>query len=336
MAATRRRTFAGVAATVALAMVGASRPAIAQAKRPRVAVVVKVPVSPWFDAMELGIRQAAQEYDVDAWMVRPPGPEPMYQVRAAEKLIEQKIDALAVIPNDAAALAPVFARARAAGIRVITHESPYQVDNDWDIELTTVEAKSEQTIDALAFNMAEAGKYIVIVGSLVVPLHNAWADTCLAMQKAKYPNMNVVPERFGVGENPYDSYKTVLDQIRAHPDLKGILAFGSQGPIGAARALDERGKGKQIALVGTFLPREGAQYVKEGTIRVGYLWSPILAGRTIVYIGGMLVRDEQPVDGMDVPDLGRVRVYPEQRLIQASKLETVNRRTIDQLIAAAL
>jgi simple sugar transport system substrate-binding protein len=50
----------------------------------------------------------------------------------------------------------------------------------------------------------------------------------------------------------------------------------------------------------------------------------------------MLVRGEEPVDGMDLPDLGKVRVYPEKRLIQAFRLETINKRTIDQLIAAGL
>jgi simple sugar transport system substrate-binding protein len=219
---------------------------------------------------------------------------------------------------------------------VITHESPSQNGNDWDIELTTIETFSEKTIDALAFNMGGGGTYMIIVGSLTVPLHNAWADAAIVIQKAKYPAMSVVAERFGVGENPFDSYKTVLDQIRARPGLRGILAFGSQGPIGAARALDERGLGKQIALVGTFLPSRGAFYVKEGTIRVGFLWSPILAGRTIVYVGAMLARGEQPANAMEIPDLGPVQVYPEKRLIQARRLEAANRRTIDHLVAMGL
>jgi simple sugar transport system substrate-binding protein len=334
MGTTRRQTLTGLTAAAVAALGG--RPARAQAQRPRIGVVVKIAGSPWFDAMETGIGKAAQECNVDAWMVRPADPEPAYQVRAAEELIEQKVDVLAVVPNDAAALESVFARARAAGIRVITHESPEQRGNDWDVELTSIEALGEKSMDALAFNMGGAGRYITIVGSLIVPLHNACADASIALQKAKYPQMSVVPERFAVGENYFDSYKTVLDQIRALPDLKGILAYGSQGPVGAARALDERGKGKQIALVGIFLPRQGAAYVKSGTIRAGYLWSPILAGRMIVHVAAMLARGEQPADGMHIPGIGQIRVFPEKRLIQAERLETVNRRTIDHLLALGL
>ena len=51
--------------------------------------------------------------------------------------------------------------------------------------------------------------------------------------------MKLVGDRYGVAEN--------VDAVAQHgsrpharnPDLKGFLAFGSQGPIGAARAVEE-------------------------------------------------------------------------------------------------
>ena len=65
---------------------------------------------------------------------------------------------------------------------------------------------------------------LTISGSLTVPLHNKWADAAIALQKEKYPNMELVADRFGVAESMDDSYRTALDQMRANPDLKGILA----------------------------------------------------------------------------------------------------------------
>ena len=127
-------------------------------------------------------------------------------------------------------------------------------------------------MDLLAKEMGEEGKYIVYVGSLTVPLHNAWADAAIAYQKEKYPKMQMLGDRFGVAESVDDSLKTTQDQIRANPDLKGILTFGSQGPIGAARVLDDRGKAESIALVGGFSPGQGVKYVKSGTIRGGFIW----------------------------------------------------------------
>jgi simple sugar transport system substrate-binding protein len=169
-----------------------------------------------------------------------------------------------------------------------------------------------------------------------VPLHNKWADAAIALQKQKYPDMKLVADRFGVAESMDDSYKTALDQMRAHPQLGGILAFGSQGPIGAARAVEERGKEKTVAVVGPFSPGQGAKYIKSGAIREGYIWNPMLAGQVIVYVGDMLAKGEAPKDGMDIPGLGAVHVDPATRNIQAQKLQAINKETIDELVGMGL
>jgi simple sugar transport system substrate-binding protein len=253
-----------------------------------------------------------------------------------EDLIARKVNVICVVPNDATALEPVFKRAQEAGIKVITHESPDQKFNDWNIELTTVQGFGETHMEALAKAMGGEGKYILYVGSLTVPLHNKWADAAVALQKAKYPKMQLVTDRFGVAESLDDSYKTALDQMRANPDLKGILAFGSQGPIGAARAVDERGKANAIAVVGPFSPGQGAKFIKAGAIREGFIWNPMLAGETIVRVGQLLASGKKPTDGMELPGLGKVSVNVETRQILAQKLQPINKDTIDELVKIGL
>ncbi len=329
---TRRQSLALTGAALAG---GVMRPAWAQ-KKPQIATVVKIGGIPWFNAMEVGIKKAGEEQGVDAWMIGPTQADAAQQVRAVEDLIARKVDVIAVVPNDAVALEPVFQRAKAAGIKVITHESPDQKFNDWDIELTSVTGFGEQHMEGLAEATGGKGKYIVYVGSLTVPLHNKWADAAIALQKAKYPGMQLATDRFGVAESLDDSYRTALDQMRANPDLVGILAFGSQGPIGAARAVDERGKAGKVAVVGPFSPGQGAKYVKSGAIRVGYIWNPNLAGQTIVRVGAMLAKGQAPADGAELPELGAVKVDSEKRLILAQKLEAINKGSIDQLTALGL
>ncbi len=332
MLITRRQSLAVAGASLAATAV---RPAWAQ-KQPQIAVVVKIGGIPWFNAMEVGIKKAAAEQNVNAWMVGPTQADAAQQVAAVEDLIARKVDVIAVVPNDAVALEPVFQRAHAAGIKVITHESPDQKDNDWDIELTSVAGFGEQHMEGLAAAMGGKGKYIVYVGSLTVPLHNKWADAAIALQKQKYPEMQLAADRFGVAESLDDSYRTSLDEMRAIPDLHGILAFGSQGPIGAARAVEERGKIATVAVVGPFSPGQGAKYIKSGAIRAGYIWNPNLAGQTIVRVGTMLAKGQTPQDGMELPDLGKVQVIPDKRQILAQKLEAINKDSIDRLVAMGL
>jgi simple sugar transport system substrate-binding protein len=334
MLITRRNALYAVAGTALAGTLGI--PGARAQKKPQIAVVVKIGGIPWFNAMEVGIKKAAEQQGVDAWMVGPTQADAAQQVRAVEDLIARKVDVIAVVPNDAVALEPVFKRAQAAGIKVITHESPDQNNNDWDIELTSVTGFGEQHLEGLATAMGGEGKYILYVGSLTVPLHNKWADAAVALQKTKYPKMELVADRFGVAESMDDSYRTALDQMRAHPDLKGILAFGSQGPIGAARAVDDKGKAGKVAVVGPFSPGQGAKYIKSGTIAVGYIWNPNLAGQTIVRVGTGLAKGVAPVDGAEMPDIGKVHVDTAKRLILAQKLEAINKESIDRLTGMGL
>ena len=148
--------------------------------------------------------------------------------------------------------------------------------------------------------------------------------------------MKLVADRFGVAESMDDSYKTALDQMRANPDLKGILAFGSQGPIGAARAVEERGKEKSVAVVGPFSPGQGAKYIKSGAIREGFIWNPMLAGEVIVYVGNMLAKGEAPKDGMDIPGLGPVRSTRRPATSRRRSCRRSTRTTIDELVGMGL
>lgn len=306
------------------------------AGEPQVGVVVKIGGIPWFNAMEEGIKKAAPDYNMDAWMVGPTQADAAQQVRAIEDLIARKVAVIGIVPNDSAALAPVLGRARDAGIKVLAHEGPDQQNMDWDFELTTTEAYGKAHMDLLAKEMGEEGEYIVYVGSLTVPLHNAWADAAIAYQKEAYPKMTMLGDRFGVAESVDETIKTTQDQLRAHPELKGILTFGSQGPIGAARVLEDREVADKVALVGGFSPGQGVKYVKNGTIRGGFIWNPMTAGEVFVQLASMLAAGEEPKDGMELAGVGPVQVFPDKKLIQAQKLEALDKANIDRLVELGL
>lgn len=329
---TRRHSLKAAGAAVLLA--GSSR--LAFAAQTQIATVVKIGGIPWFNAMEVGIKKVGQELGVNAWMVGPTQADAAQQVRAIEDLIARKVNVICVVPNDATAIEPVLGRAREAGIKVLTHESPNQKNNDWDIELTSVAGFGEAHMDALAKAMGEEGKYIVFVGSLTVPLHNAWADAAIKRQKEKYPKMTLVADRFGVAESLDNSIQTAQDQLRANPDLKGILAFGSQGPIGAARVVEDRDKIGKLFVVGPFSPGQGAKYIKSGSISEGFIWNPMLAGEVIVRVGNMVAGGKEPTDGMEIEGLGKVAVDKKKRLILGQKLQPINKGTIDELVSIGL
>ena len=330
-----RRAVLVLLGGVALASALPGAAALAQDK-PQIAVVVKIGGIPWFNAMEQGIKEQAQKLGVDAWMVGPTSADPALQVRAVEDLIAQKVDVIGVVPNDAEVLEPVLARAREQGIKVITHESPEQKNADWNFELASAKGFGEAHAKLLAEKMGGEGKYAVYVGSLSVPLHNAWADAAIAYLKENHPKMEPVADRFGVAESVDDSRRTALDLLRAHPDLEGFLAFGSQGPIGAGRAIAERRKTGEVFVVGPFSPGQGRRLVHDGTVTGGFMWNPMEAGRIFVTLGDMLVKGQEIKDGMEIPGLGTVHPDPKEGNIIVDQLVTLNKSTIDQLAEMGL
>lgn len=301
-----------------------------------VAVVVKIGGIPWFTVMEKGIQKAGAETSLDASMVGPTTADPAQQVRAVEDLIAKKVKVIAVVPNDATALEPVFARARAAGITVLTHESPNQKGAAWDLELIDNQAYAAKNLSRLAEAMGGEGEYIVYVGSLTVPLHNLWADEAIAYQKAHYPKMRLVADRYGVAESVDDSFNTTRDALLAHPNLKGILTFGSQGPIGAARAVKERGLIGKVAVVGGFSALQGRKLLKEGAIVEGFIFNPFEAGYALVYLAKMIVDGKPIQDGLEIPGLGKAKVDAEHHVIRFDRIHALNRDTIEEFAALGL
>ena len=295
-----------------------------------IGVVAKIRI-PWFDNVEKGVVKAGEELGINAFMIAPTSDDAAQQVRIVEDLIAQKVDVIGVIPNDGAALEPVFKRAQDAGISVVVHEQPGQKNADWDIELIQNDEFGEAHMKAFADALGGEGKYIVYVGGLTVTLHNLWADAAIAYQKENYPNMELVGDRFGVSNSVEDSYNTAIDQMRAIPDLKGILIFGANGPIGAGRAVADREMIGEVTVVGPFIPSQGIELMKKGAITRGFLWNPIDAGYAMVQLGNLLAQDTEIVDGMEIPGLGSVKVEPDIRTIRANKMLDINPDTIDEL-----
>ena len=325
---TRRTLVKGAGALGALSILPS--PIVLAANNPvQIGVVGKVKI-PWFDNVAKGVAQAGKELGVDASIINPTTDDPAEQVRAIEDLIAKKVDVIGVIPNDGKALEPVLGRAQATGIKVIMNESPQQKNADWDVELIQDKAFGEAHLEAFADAIGGEGKYVVYVGGLTVTLHNLWADYAAALQKQKYPKMQQIGDRFGVSNSVDDSYKTAIDQMQAHPDLKGFLIFGANGPIGAGQAVADQDKIGKVIVVGPFIPSQGLKLMKEGAITRGYLWNPIDSGYALVALGKTLATGGEIKDGMELPGVGVVQVNTDKHVIRANKQIDLNPQTIDK------
>ena len=271
-----------------------------------IVTVVKITGIPWFNRLEEGVDQANSDLDVNAYQLGPADADPAQQVKIVEDLVSKGVDAICVVPNDAKALEPAFANAKDAGIVVLTHESPDQVGKDYDIELIDNVEFGRHHWDKLVEFMGDSGEYAIFVGSLTVPLHNLWADEGIKWAEQKYPGLKLVTKRIPCGEDQELSKQKTLELLKAYPNLKGIVGFGSLGPPGAAQALKEKGLCGKVTVVGTVIPGHAAPYLKEGCMQWGILWDPKDAGYSLTWVAKTMLEGGKISDGMEVPGVGKI------------------------------
>ncbi|WP_368174015.1 autoinducer 2 ABC transporter substrate-binding protein [Aeromonas sp. s13] len=301
------------------------------AKEYEIVNVVKVSGIPWFNQMNKGIELAANDLGVNARQVGPSTPDPAQQVKIIEDLIAKGVDAITVVPNDVTVLEPVFKKAREKGIVVLTHESPDKHNADWDIETLDNTVYAKATMDELAKHMGKKGGYVVYVGSLTVPLHNNWADLAIAYQKQVYPEMHEVTSRMPVAESVDASYATTNDLMKAHPDMKGIVSYGSLGLIGAGEALKKKRAKDKISAVGILMPSQAAPYLIRGEIDKGFLWDPADAGYALVSVAKMILDGKEIKGGLEIQNLGKAEVNAETKVIKFNKILEVDKTNASSL-----
>lgn len=333
----RRDAFKLLGASAVGAMsLSAIGPTSALAAEKTMVTVVKITGIPWFNLVQKGLLRGGKQFGLDVSMVGPANVDPAQQVKLVEDLIAKKVDVIGLVPLDVKVLAPVLKRAQDAGIPVITQEGPDQEGRTWDVELINSVKFGEVQMQALAKEMGEEGEYVVYVGTLTTPLHNKWADAAIAYQKAHYPKMKLAASRFPGADEIDTAYRTTLDVLKAYPKLKGILGFGSNGPIGAGNAVREKRLQKKIAIIGTVVPSQAKPLIMQGVIREGFLWSPIDAGFAMVAVAQRVLNKEPIESGFEIKGLGKATVDEANKVVAWNDILTINKKTIDGLIAQGL
>ncbi len=320
---------------LAAALWGAPSVGVAAETKTMVTVVKEAGV-PWFNLLNQGLNEAAAKFSIKSSMTGPAKPDPAQQVKLIEDLIARKVDIIGLVPLDTRVTAQVVRRARDAGIIVITQEGPNQDGKTWDVELMSAKAYGEAQMKALAREMGGEGGYAVMVGTLTTTGHNQWADAAIAYQKANFPKMKMVADRFPGADLIDDSERAAQEILQAYPDIRGIVSMGSNGPIGVGNVLRKRKLQNQVALVGTIIPSQAKALVDAGVIREGFLWSPKDAGAAMVAVARLALDGAKFADGMEIPGLGKATVDMTNRVVMVDRILTINKSTIGDLIKLGL
>jgi simple sugar transport system substrate-binding protein/rhamnose transport system substrate-binding protein len=284
--------------------------------KPTIAVVPKLVGIPYFNASEQGAKRAGQELGVDVIYTGPTEADAAKQVKVVEDLISKKVDAIAVAPNDPAALTPVLKKAKEAGIKVLDWDTPAD-QSLVELSVHQIDDKvyAEHIIDSLVKLMGDSGEYAIVTGGLSANNLNTWIDLGQKYAKAKYPGLKLVTDRVPTDEKQQVAYQKTLDLIKAYPNLKGILGYSTPAPLGAAQAVQEKKLQDKIAVVGTALPTDSGPFLEDGSLDVATLWDPAQLGYLTVYLAKQLLEGKKVENGAEVPNVGKIEVKSDGKTV---------------------
>lgn len=286
-------------------------------KKFKIVVMPKLVGIPYFNASETGAKKAGEDLGVEVTYTGPTKADAAEQVKMLEDIISKGVDAIAVAPNDAAALTPVLKKAKEKGIVVMDWDTPAD-QSIVDLSIHQIDDKqfAEHIWDTLVQSMGtEEGDYAIITGGLSAANLNGWIDAGLAYAKVKYPKLNLVTDKVPSDEKQQIAYQKALELIKAYPNLKGIIGMSTPAPLGAAQAVQEKGLQSKIAVVGTGLPTDSKQYLADGSLKIASLWDPAQLGYLAVYLAKQKLEKKEITDGMEVPNVGKITVIDGKTVI---------------------
>ncbi len=283
----------------------------------KIAIMPKLVGIPYFTQTGEGAERAGEELGVEVIYAGPTKADAAEQVKMIEDLINRGVDAIAIAPNDPAAVLPVLQKAKDAGIIVLDWDTPTESDVvDASVHQIDDKVLGEHLFDKLVEHMGtEEADYAIVTGGLSAANLNTWIDYGLEYAKDKYPKLNLVTEKIPSDEKQQEAYTKTLDLIKAYPEIKGILGYSTVAPLGVAQAIREKGLQDKVAVVGTAVKEDSQEFLEDGALDTGVLWDPARLGYLTVGVAKALLEGKTLENGMDIEGFGKIELKEDGRTI---------------------
>lgn len=227
-------------------------------------------VHPWWDAVALGMEEAQRQYldkgiTVTYEYLAPDAASADDQLERLEQAKQGNYDVIGVDVADDDIISPALDKMVDEGYKIMTFSSSDASDDCKRIAYVGNTHNYEDGADlteALCKKLDYKGQVAILVGSKGAPCHEDRArgarDTI-----AKYSDINIVAVEYDM-DSVENAYNLTLDILNDHPDLDGIICCNMSNPVGAARAIIE--KGSDTVIVGMDHDKEALRYLNDGVI----------------------------------------------------------------------
>lgn len=249
-----------------------------------------------FEVQRNCAKKVAANLNADFEYVAPAEATVDAQIAIVNTLIDRKFNVIMITPNNSEASAPVLQRARAAGIKVITYDQDTLPDAR-DVYVQDIDNQTIATthIDELARQLGgknARAEIAYVSANPDSPAQTRWIALMNKYMKANYPGLKVVATVYGYS-NFSKALTASLNLLRAHPNVKGIIAPDALAVPAAAEAVQKL-KMKGVAIVGMTNPLSIKPYLLNGTVKTAYIWDFCDEGKMVMSLARALYDGKFP------------------------------------------
>lgn len=232
-----------------------------------------------------GFEKACSEAGAVALYKGPNAASISKQIEVIDKLIEEKVDGIAIAANDADALEEVLTKAMNSGINVVSLDSAVN-KNSRQVHIQQADPeKIGRSLIQTAYDITSGeGGIAVLSATENVPNQNLWIEYMkkeISENSVKYADTPIVKIVYGNDDPTKSASET--QSLLLDPTIKVIVAPTIVGMLSAAEVLQS--KNSSVKLTGLGLPSEMAPYINDDTCPLMYLWNPIDIG----YLAGYAI-----------------------------------------------
>jgi rhamnose transport system substrate-binding protein len=228
-----------------------------QARPITVAMMPKSKGNAYFIACRKGAEEAARELGVNLIWDGPTEPDPAKQNEVVDTWITRGVD----VNAEPAA-------------------------RDWFVNQATPQDIGATLMDNAARVLGGKGEFAIITASLTAANMIEWQKAIEARRVEKYPDIHLAALRpcDDLQAKAFDEANTIL---KAHPNVKLIMAICSPAVPGAAEAVKQSGR-RDVKVIGLGLPNDNKRYIHEGITDCIVLWNTFDLGYLTVYASNAL------------------------------------------------
>jgi rhamnose transport system permease protein len=245
--------------------------------------------NPYFVSCRQGAEEAARELGVRLLWDGPTETDAAKQNEVVEAWITRGVDVVAVSVENREGLSTVLRKARGRGIKVVTWDADAEADaRDFFVNQATPRGIAETLLDHASRILSGSGDFAIVTASLTAANQNEWIKHIKELLASKHSGLRLVDIR-----PSDDDRKRAFDEtqalLKAHPEVKLIMAIASPAVPGAAEAVKQAGR-TDVKVTGLGLPNDAKPYLADGVLDSVVLWNTMDLGYLTVQVAHALVK----------------------------------------------